>query len=244
MLNFKSGIFLLTLVCIVATALGVYLLGGIDQKQLQAWLTQAGIWAPIIYIALYTVGTILILPSTPLNLSGGAIFGPWWGTLWTSIAAVIAAVVAFAFTRTVGRDVVARKLAGRWEAMDAEMRQGGLFYMFAIRLLPIIPYGLVNFAAGLTSIRFKDYLVGTILGTVPGILPFVLMGSGLRALKSGDVLPLMAALGLTGMLVGGATWYRRRRQSPKQALEEIERSSSGDTLRSRLSEPSDVAEDD
>ena len=228
MLNFKSGIFLLTLICIVATVVGVYLLGGIDQAQLQAWLKQAGIWAPLIYIALYTLGTILILPSTPLNLSGGAIFGAWWGTLWTSVAAVIAAVVAFAFTRTVGRDIVARKFAGRWEAMDAEMRQGGLFYMFAIRLLPIIPYGLVNFAAGLTSIRFKDYLIGTVLGTVPGILPFVMMGSGLRALKSGDVLPLMGALGLTGLLVGGATWYRRRRQSPQKALEDVERSRPSD----------------
>lgn len=223
MLNFKSGIFLLTVLCIVATGLGVYFLGGIDQEQLQTWLKQAGLWAPVIYIVLYTVGTILILPSTPLNLSGGAIFGAWWGTLWTTIAAVIAAVVAFAFTRTVGRDVVARKFAGRWEAMDAEMRQGGVFYMFAIRLLPIIPYGLVNFAAGLTSIRFKDYLVGTVLGTVPGILPFVMMGSGLRALKSGDILPLMGALALTGMLVGGATWYRRRRQSPQKALQEKER---------------------
>ncbi|HBB33021.1 MAG TPA: TVP38/TMEM64 family protein [Cyanobacteria bacterium UBA8803] len=230
MLNFKSGIFLLTIICIIATGLGVYLLGGIDQQQLQAWLKQAGIWAPVIYIILYTVGTILILPSTPLNLSGGAIFGAWWGTLWTAIAAVIAAVVAFAFTRTVGREVVSQKLAGRWEAMDAEMRQGGLFYMFAIRLLPIIPYGLVNFTAGLTAIRFQDYLVGTILGTVPGILPFVMMGSGLRALKSGDVWPLMGALALTGMLVGGATWYRRRRQSPQQALEEVERSRLSDRL--------------
>jgi uncharacterized membrane protein YdjX (TVP38/TMEM64 family) len=223
MLNFKTGVFLLTAVCIIATGLGVYLLGGIQPEQLQAWLRQLGNWAPIIYIALYTAGTMLILPSTPLNLSGGAIFGPWLGTIWSSIAAVIAAAIAFAFTRTVGREVVARKFAGRWEAMDAEMRQGGLFYMFAIRLLPILPYGLVNFAAGLTSIRFRDYLVGTILGTVPGILPFVLIGSGLRTLKSGDVLPLMAALGLTGMLVGAATWYRRRRQSPQKALEEKER---------------------
>ena len=223
MLNFKSGVFLLTVVCIIATGMGVYLLGGIDQAQLQTWLKQAGVWAPVTYIFLYTIGTILILPSTPLNLSGGAIFGAWLGTLWTTIAAVIAAVVAFAFTRTVGRDVVARKFAGRWEAMDAEMRQGGLFYMFAIRLLPIIPYGLVNFAAGLTSIRFRDYFLGTLLGTVPGVLPFVLLGSsGLQALRTGDVLPLMGALGLTGILVGGATWYRRRRTDPRKALQESE----------------------
>jgi uncharacterized membrane protein YdjX (TVP38/TMEM64 family) len=223
-LNFKSGIFLLTVFCIIVTGLAVFLLGGIDSAQLQARLNQAGIWAPIIYIALYTAATVLVLPSTALNLTGGAIFGPWLGTLWTSIAAVIAAVVAFAFTRTVGRDLVARRLAGRWQAMDAEMLQGGLFYMFAIRLLPIIPYGLVNFAAGLTSIQFRDYLLGTILGTVPGVLPFVMLGSsGLQAMRTGDFLPLIGALCLTGLLVGGATWYRRRRQSPQEALEEKER---------------------
>jgi uncharacterized membrane protein YdjX (TVP38/TMEM64 family) len=223
-LNFKSGIFLLTVFCIIVTGLAVFLLGGIDSAQLQARLNQAGIWAPIIYIALYTAATVLVLPSTALNLTGGAIFGPWLGTLWTSIAAVIAAVVAFAFTRTVGRDLVARRLAGRWQAMDAEMLQGGLFYMFAIRLLPIIPYGLVNFAAGLTSIQFRDYLLGTILGTVPGVLPFVMLGSsGLQAMRTGDFLPLIGALCLTGLLVGGATWYRRHRQSPQEALEEKER---------------------
>ena len=223
-MNFKSGIFLLTVLCIVVTGIAVYLLGGINPAQLQTWLKQAGIWAPIIYIALYTVATVLVLPSTALNLTGGAIFGLWWGILWTSIAAVIAAVVAFIFTRTVGREIIARKLAGRWQAMDAEMHQSGLFYMFAIRLLPIIPYGLVNFAAGLTSIRFRDYLLGTILGTVPGLLPFVMLGSsGLQAMRTGDVLPLVGALCLTGLLVGGSTWYRRRRQSLQKVLEEKER---------------------
>ena len=222
MLKFKSSVFLLTIICLVATGLGIYFLGGIDQEQLQLWLQQVGIWAPIIYISLYTLGTLLILPSTPLNLTGGAIFGTWWGTVWTTVAAVVAAVVAFTFTRSIGRELIAKKLAGRWEAVDAEIRQGGLFYMFAIRLLPIIPYGLVNFTAGLTSIRYRDYLTGTILGTVPGVLPFVMMGAGLQALSQGDIVPLMFAFALTGMLVGGSTWYRRRRQNPQRALQEIE----------------------
>lgn len=223
-MNFKSGIFLLTVFCIVVTGFAAYLLGGINPIQLQALLNQAGIWAPIIYIVLYSVATVFLLPSTALNLTGGAIFGPWLGTLWTSIAAVLAAVVSFAFTRTVGREIIAQKLANRWQSMDAEMRQGGLFYIFAIRLLPIIPYGLVNFAAGLTSIRFRDYLVGTILGTVPGVLPFVMLGSsGLQAMRTGDILPLVSSLALIGLLVGGATWYRRRRQSPQKELEERER---------------------
>lgn len=216
----KKTLIIFTLICILATILGIYLLGGIEQEQLQIWLKKMGLWAPIIYIILYTLGTLLILPSTPLNLSGGALFGVWWGTLWTTVAAIVAAIIAFFFTRTVGRELIAKKLAGRWQAIDAEMRQGGLFYMFAIRLLPIIPYGIVNFVAGLTSIRFRDYLLGTTLGTVPGILPFVMMGAGLQALSQGEILPLMVAFTLTGMLVGVATWYRRRRQFPPQVMDD------------------------
>ncbi len=218
----KGSFLLLIIICIIATGLGIYFLGGIDQEKLQSWLQPMGIWAPIIYILLYTLGTLLILPSTPLNLTGGALFGTWWGTLWTTVAAVVAAVVAFTFTRSIGREFVARKLAGRWEAVDAEIAQGGLFYMFAIRLLPILPYGLVNFTAGLTSISYRDYLIGTILGTVPGVVPFVMMGGGLQALSQRNILPLMCAFALTGILVGSATWYRRRRQNPQQALHEIE----------------------
>jgi uncharacterized membrane protein YdjX (TVP38/TMEM64 family) len=81
-------------------------------------------------------------------------------------------------------------------------------------LLPIIPYGLVNFAAGLSSIRFRDYFWGTTLGTVLGVLPFVMLGTfGLRALTTGDILPMVGALGLISILVALGTWYHHRGKS-------------------------------
>ncbi|NJL00934.1 MAG: TVP38/TMEM64 family protein [Spirulinaceae cyanobacterium RM2_2_10] len=213
-MTLKRSALIVLLFCVAATAVGVYWLGGLAPEQVQAWLARAGFWAPLVYVLLYTLGTLLLLPSTPLNLSGGAIFGVWWGTLWTAIAAIVAAVAAFAFTRTIGHDWAKRQFRDRWQILDHELSQGGLYYMTAIRLLPLIPYGLVNFAAGLTSIRGRDYVVGTLLGTVPGILPFVMMGAGLQALRQGNVLPVSVGLGLTGLLVGGATWYRRHRSTP------------------------------
>jgi uncharacterized membrane protein YdjX (TVP38/TMEM64 family) len=207
----KTGLILLILICLGATAAGLYGLGKLNPNQIQLWLQVAGVWAPIAYIVLYVIATILVLPSTILNLTGGAVFGPWLGTLWTSIGAILAAIASFTFTRTIGRDMVAKRLKGRWQSMDIEIRRGGMFYLFAIRLIPIMPYGLVNFAAGLTSVSFKDYLIGTTLGTVPSVLPFVLLGSsGLKAVNTGDAMPLVIALGLTGVLVAGSTWYRRR----------------------------------
>ncbi|MEL6581126.1 MAG: TVP38/TMEM64 family protein [Cyanobacteria bacterium J06621_12] len=210
MFKLKYSLLIFLFCCAIATAISVVIIGDIDQQQLEVWLEQMGGLAPLIYIVLYTVGTLLILPSTPLNLTGGAIFGIWWGTLWTTIAALVAAIAAFAFTRTVGKELVSQKLTGRWRAMDTEISQGGLFYLFAIRLLPIIPYGIVNFGAGLTSIKFKDYAIATLLGTLPGIFPFVMLGAGITSLSEGEILPLMAAFSLIGILVAGATWYRRR----------------------------------
>lgn len=203
---------LLFLACLISTVLTVHLIGEFNPNQIEHWLQQAGIWAPIIYILLYIFATVLVLPSTALNLAGGAVFGPWFGTFWTSIAAVIAAVVTFIFTRTIGRNLVTQKLIKRWRTIDTEIKSGGFFYIFAIRLLPIIPYGLVNFAAGLTSIRFRDYFWGTLLGTVPGVAPFVLIGSsGSEALRTGNFSTLIAALSLTGVLSMAAIWYRRHR---------------------------------
>lgn len=212
MSKLKSGIILLTLVCLIATGWAISLLGGVNATQLNQWVDQAGFWAPLVYVAIYVVATILILPSTALNLIGGGIFGPWLGLLWTSLAAILAAIAAFAFSRSLGRRTTARWLAGRWQAMDIEIQRGGVFYMFAIRLVPIMPYGLVNFAAGLTSIRFQDFLIGTTLGTVPSILPFVWLGSSsVKAFSTGDILPVVGALALTGILVAGSTWIKQRR---------------------------------
>jgi uncharacterized membrane protein YdjX (TVP38/TMEM64 family) len=204
---------LAAIVCLGLTWLGIKLLGQYNPIQLQALIRQTGVWGPLCYVGLYAIATLILLPSTPLNISGGVLFGPWFGIIWTSVGAIVAAAIAFLFSRTLGRPVMEKKLAGRWEKMDAEIRRGGLFYMFAIRLIPVMPYGIVNFAAGLTAIRFRDYLVGTTVGTVPSVLPFVLIGSsGINAISTGNLLPLLGALGLTGALVLFSTWYKARKR--------------------------------
>ncbi|NJL56053.1 TVP38/TMEM64 family protein [bacterium] len=217
MFTTKRGLFWLTVAATFTTVVAMHTLGGIDQVKLQEQLEDAGVWAPIIYIIAYTIATLLMMPSTPLNLTGGALFGTWLGTLWTSIAAIIAAVIAFGFSRTVGRSKIAHWLTGRGQRMDLELKKGGLFYIFAIRLLPILPYGLVNYTSGLTSVSFRDYAIGTALGTVPGVLPFVLLGnSGLQAVRTGDVVPLLIAMGAIGTLVLVATWYRNSQRFPDE----------------------------
>jgi uncharacterized membrane protein YdjX (TVP38/TMEM64 family) len=200
----------LTLVCVGLTVLAAYWLGGIDRHTLAHWLTQHGWWAPLLYVLVYMAATFFLLPSTPLNLLGGAVFGVYWGTVWTTSGAILAAVLCFWFSRTWGRNFVQQQFSGRWQQLDREIAEGGLFYMIAVRLLPLLPYGLVNFGAGVSGVKFKDYLLGTMIGTTPGLLPFILMGDGLTDLRRGDSWHLTIASTLIAFLVAGATWYRRR----------------------------------
>jgi uncharacterized membrane protein YdjX (TVP38/TMEM64 family) len=212
MSNRNRILLLLILVCLALTAMPAYFMGWLNPDQIQAFIRASGLWAPLLFVALYVLATSFLLPSTPVNVSGGILFGFGFGMLWTAIAAIVAAVITFALARTLGRTVLSEKLARRWPALDAEVRRGAKSYMFAVRLLPIIPNGLVNYGAGVTSISFRDYMIGTVPGTILGILPPVLIGSsGVRAIKTHEVLPLVLAMALMGLLVGGATWYRQRR---------------------------------
>lgn len=208
----QRKIIFLVIICTLATIFAAYLALKIEAETIQNWLSTLGIWGPVIYILIYTAFTLLILPSTALNLMGGALFGAWLGTFWTTIAAILAAVVAFLFTRNFNQTRIIHRLNNHLSSLDKELQQGGLFYIAAIRLLPILPYGLVNYAAGLTSIKFRDYFLGTLIGTLPGVLPFVLLGStGSTALRTGDVLPVLIPLCLIGLLLGSSTWYRHNR---------------------------------
>ena len=217
----KNWILLLVVSALTAAALVAGRLAGHDADWMNAELQRAGVWAPALFVLCYAAGTSLLLPATPLNLLAGAAFGPLAGALLTSAGALTSAVLNFALARSVGRRGAGERLAQRWPAIGGELRRGGAWYVFAMRLLPVIPYGVVSYAAGVSPIRFRDYFWSSLPGTVLGILPFVLIGSsGVRVLQRGSVLPLVASLGAAGTLVLAARLYRRWRASSAEPVEE------------------------
>lgn len=174
-------------------------------NQIQDIVQDAGIWGYVIFVIAYAIATLLILPVTAFNIAGGALYGGIEGLLLTSLGALLSALLGF---------ILARSLKfspddERWAKISQNLVAGGIAYSFAARLLPIIPYGLVSFAAGLSPIKRRDYLLGTLLGTPLGIAPFVFLGStGVQMGTSHDVLPLLASsMGLAVLMVVG-TWYK------------------------------------
>lgn len=180
--------------------------------QIQKVVLDTGEWGYVIFVLAYTIATLMILPVTALNIAGGAIYGGIQGLFLTSFGALLSAIIAFALARCFGDKFI--RINERWSKVSKHLVAGGLTYAFAARLLPIIPYGVVSFAAGLSPIKQRDYLLGTLFGTPLGIAPFVFLGStGVKVLSIHDVFPFLLSSMAIAVLVGVATWYRQHLKS-------------------------------
>src|SRR5258708_18007817 len=124
--------------------------------------------AGLLYVAVYIVGTVALLPGTVLSFAGAVLFGAYEGTLYTWIGATVGATLAYLMARVLGRDFVERLFGGRFAAFDQRIREHGFTGLLIIRLLPPLPFNAINFRCGLTGIRLRDYVLATAIGIVPG----------------------------------------------------------------------------
>ncbi len=158
----------------------------LDQERLRAWISGYGLWGPIAYMLLYSVAPSLMLPGLPITVAGGILFGPVGGTVYTSIGATIGASAAFLIARYMGRGWVEDMLKeGRWKELDLEVERRGWKIVAFTRLIPLFPFNLLNYAFGLTRIRFSHYAAASFVFMLPGITAYVVFSSSLLDLLKG-----------------------------------------------------------
>ena len=148
------------------------------------WTQGLGVWGPIVVIVFYIVACILFLPGSVLTLGAGFIFKLFVGTIVVSIGSTLGACAAFLIGRTFGRDWIAKKVAKneKFAAIDNAVGQQGLKIVLLIRLSPVFPFNLLNYAFGLTKVSFVKYALGSWIGMLPGTVMYVYFGAGLRSL--------------------------------------------------------------
>jgi uncharacterized membrane protein YdjX (TVP38/TMEM64 family) len=168
-----------------------------------------------LFILVYVVQTALSLPGAAiLSLAAGAIFGVARGTLFAVTGASLGAVLAFLVSRYLFREAVARRFGGRMAGLDRELERSGLGYLLFLRLVPLFPFFLVNLAAGLTAMRLSTYVLGTVVGIIPGGFVYVNAGAGLARVTSlADVASprVLGAFALLGLFALVPVIYRRLR---------------------------------
>jgi uncharacterized membrane protein YdjX (TVP38/TMEM64 family) len=161
-------------------------LGGAYIPRFAQWVNDLGFWGPIVFTIGYAVAVVALMPAFILTLAAGAIFGLSLGVLYVFIAAVLGSAAAFLISRYVARSAIERRLAGnaRFAAIDRAVGEQGRKIVFLLRLSPAFPFTLLNYALGLTRVRFADYLIAS-FGMLPGTLLYVYYGK-----LAGDVAAL------------------------------------------------------
>lgn len=148
-------------------------------RSLAAWIQGAGAIGVVVYAAAYIAATVLLLPGSLLTLAAGFAYGPLAGMLLVSPVSVTAATVAFLLGRTVARGRIAERVSRdpRFAAIDAAIEREGLKIVLLLRLSPVFPFSVLNYALGLTRVRLRDYVLGSFVGMLPGTFLYVYLGS-------------------------------------------------------------------
>lgn len=161
-------------------------------------LHDTGPWAPAIFVALYAMATLLFVPGSLLSLAGGALFGPVWGVAINLTGATFGATLSFLAARYVAGDLVTRRAGPRLHRVITGVEAEGWRFVALVRLVPFVPFNLLNYALGLTRIHLLPYALTSLICMVPGALAYTWAGHAGRDVvaREGQALPqVLAAVG-------------------------------------------------
>lgn len=194
----KQLLRIIGLILLVAI-IGVTLWQGksVDAEAITQRIEDFGPFAWLVFMLLYAVGTVFFFPGSVLTLAGGALFGPVLGTFLNLTSATIGAALAFLVARYLASEWVEEKTGGRLKQLKAGVEKEGWRFVAFVRLVPLFPFNLLNYALGLTRIRFSHYLLATYICMLPGAIAYTYLGyAGREAIGGGEEIIQKALLAL------------------------------------------------
>ncbi|MDO8539681.1 MAG: VTT domain-containing protein [Opitutaceae bacterium] len=172
---------------IAALSVGlIFMRDQFDPVLIERTIRELGPLAPVVFVALYALATVLFVPGAIFGLAGGALFGPWWGTVVNISGATMGATLAFLTARYLASNWVRQKAGGRVERLMAGVEAEGWRFVAFVRLVPFFPFNLLNYALGLTRIPLTHYVVASLVCMLPGTLAFTWLGHAGREALAGD----------------------------------------------------------
>lgn len=184
LIRFLAGIAVVALVWWIVKCQCVSL-KALTPTAIRDYIQGFGRFAVVIYILAYTLNTISIVPPIAgLSLAAGLAFGKAWGALYLMIGAMLGTTCTFFISRFFGRSIVERFLKGKFKNLDDLFQRRGFMTVLFFRVVPIAPYEVLNYAGGLSKMRFRDYLLATFIGLIPGVTISAFFGGTLGEIKS------------------------------------------------------------
>ncbi|SFT13276.1 TVP38/TMEM64 family protein [Paenibacillus sp. BC26] len=188
MKSLNIAIKLLLLIVVVIGLLGFnHSVLHLNPEGIRTWIVRFGGAAPLLFILIYAVRPLLLFPASVLSLAGGLAFGPVWGTVYTIVGATIGAILSYWIARLWGDRLVSARLKGNWGKLEQQLEQRGYLYILLLRLIPLFPFDLISYGAGVAKVRFPAFLFGTLLGIIPGTFAYSFLGSSFLHEKTSTI---------------------------------------------------------
>lgn len=212
----SSGVRLALFGAVVVGAFATFTLaGGPDTHDIRDTVAEAGAGAPLAFLALYAVLTVIGFPGAVPSAASGFLFGTAFGTALTVVGATIGATAAFFIARGLGRAQVERLAGERMGRLDTWLERRGFVAVLWLRLFPLVPFNVLNYAAGLTGVRAKEYVAATAIGIMPGAFAYTALGGSISDPTSPE---FVVAVGLIVVLaIAGGVLARRGRSHVRPA---------------------------
>ncbi|MCA1031496.1 TVP38/TMEM64 family protein [Bacillus timonensis] len=151
----------------------------VTPQSIREWILSFGLLAPLVFIGIYTLRPLILFPASILSLTAGLAFGALWGSIFSIIGATGGAILAFMISRKLGHNVSKGKWKGKGERIQVQLEKNGFFYVLLLRLIPILNFDMISYLSGLSKVRFTHFLLGTILGIIPGAFAYNFLGASL-----------------------------------------------------------------
>jgi uncharacterized membrane protein YdjX (TVP38/TMEM64 family) len=183
----------------------IFLFRGFRTEDIQRVLAEFGPWAPVVYLILFTIVPLTFFPDSILAMAGGIAFGVKNGFLLALAGAILGSSLAFFLTRTFGRKYLKKYLEKKEgvSTLSEQIERKGFIVILLLRLTPI-PFDIISYAAGLSSVQYRDFFAATLLGAIPAMFSYVNFGDKITAVGSQDFylsIGLMALLLLIGVII-------------------------------------------
>jgi len=176
---------ILLLVVAAGITLAVLYRDQISVESLTERVSALGWYAPLVFIVFYTIATVFFMPGLLFTLAGGVLFGPVYGTLYNLVGATLGATLAFLVARYVASDWVAQRTGKRLRQLVDGVEEEGWRFVAFVRLVPLFPFNLLNYALGLTQLRLSHYIITSFIFMAPAGAAYTYLGYAGREVASG-----------------------------------------------------------
>lgn len=166
-------------VIVILSAVYYYITVGVSVEDIQNYLNGLGLWSGLVFIAAYTIRPLVFFPTSIMTPLSAVLFGPVLGWIYTYIGENLSASVAFFTARYFGRNFIQEHENSFIRKYDEKLKCCGFETVLMLRLVPLFPFDFVNYASGLSAIKYRSYIGATLLGVIPGLTAYIFLGSSL-----------------------------------------------------------------